>query len=404
MIKFGIIREGKNPPDKRVPLSPSQCKLFKQQYPQLKIKVQPSPIRAFTDAEYKEAGIILSENLSDCDILLGVKEVPLDMLIPGKTYLFFSHTYKKQPYNRKLLKTILDKKIRLIDYEMLKEGGGKRLLGFGRYAGIVGCYNAFRAWGELTGDYQLKPAYQCYDRREIEGELIKVKLPQKLRIALTGAGRVAAGAMEILSALRITQVFPKEYLNQEFSEPVFTQLDVRQYFKRKDSEEFTRQEFYQNPKGFVSNFMRYARITDLYITGHFWSNQSPYIFTREDARARDFNIKLISDISCDIDGPIASTIRPSTIEEPFYGYDPQSEKEVSLRAPGSIGVSAVDNLPCELPRDASEDFGNELIKNVIPQFFNGDGYKILERASETNLEGQLTPAFSYLEDYVQGKE
>lgn len=401
MLKFGIIREGKTPPDKRVPLSPTQCHTLLSLYPDMDIKVQPSPIRTFTDEEYQEMGIRVQEDLSDCDVLLGVKEVPIDMLIPEKTYLFFSHTYKKQPYNRELLKAILAKRIRLIDYEMLKETGGKRLLGFGRYAGIVGAYNAFRAWGVMTGDYDLKPAHECKDRREMEGQLIKVQLPTHAKIAITGAGRVAGGVMEVLSALRITQVFPEEYVIDEFPEPVYTQLDVSHYFERVDGKEFRRQDFYTNPEGYRSCFMNYARHTDIYIPSHFWSNKSPYIFTREDAKSPDLRIKLISDISCDINGPIASTLRASTIEDPFYGYDPITETEVEFGKMNSIGVSAVDNLPCELPRDASEDFGNELIKNVIPHFFNGDKEDILSRASETTMDGQLTPQFAYLSDYVK---
>ncbi len=403
MLKFGIIREGKTPPDKRVPLTPRQCKVLLNTYEDLEILVQPSDIRAYSNKEYEQVGITLAEDLSNCDVLLGVKEVPIDMLIPNKTYLFFSHTYKKQPYNRALLQAILDRKICLIDYEMLKEPQGKRLLGFGRYAGIVGAYNAFRAWGEMTGDYELKPAHECEDRREMEGELIKVRLPRQTKIALTGSGRVAGGAMEILSALRITQVFPQEYINQEFNEPVFTQLDVHEYFERLDGKDFTRYDFYRDSSGYQSRFMTYARLTDIYIPCHFWSEKSPYIFSREDAKRADFRIKLVSDISCDINGPVASTLRPSTIADPFYGYDPATENEVEFGSHNSIGVSAVDNLPCELPRDASEDFGNELIKNVIPHFFNGDKAGILDKASETTLQGELSPHFSYLSDYLSGK-
>ncbi|MEQ9262593.1 MAG: NAD(P)-dependent oxidoreductase [Owenweeksia sp.] len=402
MLRIGIIREGKTPPDHRVPLTPQQCKLLKEVYSELDIVVQSSDVRAFKDEEYEAQGVEVRKDMGHCDVLMGVKEVPLEMLIPDKTYLFFSHTYKKQAYNRNLLQTILDKKIRLIDYEMLKEPTGKRLLGFGRYAGIVGAYNAMRAWGEMTGDYHLKPAHECEDRREMERELIKVKLPPTAKVLITGAGRVAGGAMEVLSALRFTHVFPKEYINQEFKEPVFTQLNEQQYYERVDGKDFTRQDFYKDPSGFRSRFMHYARNTDIYIPCHFWSNKSPYVFSREDARSPDFGVKLVSDISCDIDGPVASTLRPSTIEDPFYGYDPRTEKEVPFGTLGSIGVSAVDNLPCELPKDASEDFGNELIKNVIPHFFNGDNQGVLEAASETNQEGQLTPAFSYLEDYVRG--
>ena len=401
-FKIGIIREGKNPPDKRVPLSPQQCAHLLNEYSDLEIFVQPSPIRAYPDKEYLDLGITMQEDLSNCDVLMGVKEVPIEMLIPNKTYLFFSHTYKMQPYNRDLLSAILDKKIRLIDYEMLKEQGGKRLLGFGRYAGIVGAYNAFRLWGELTGDYMLKPAHKCRDRREMEAELIRIKLPADTKVVLTGAGRVAAGAMEILSAMRMTHVFPNEFLNETYEEPVFTQLDVRHYFEKENGEEFSRKEFYTNPEGYRSAFSKFAKEAQIYIPCHFWSEKSPFVFSREDAKAEDFNLRLVSDISCDIDGPIASTLRPSTIADPFYAYDPNSESEVKVGDEGSIAVSAVDNLPCELPRDASEDFGNELIKNVIPHFFNNDKEGVLDRATETTNEGALNSHFAYLQDYVDG--
>lgn len=401
-MKIGIIREGKIPVDERVPLTPRQCAYLLKSYPDLQIRVQSSEIRAFTDQEYEAEGVEVVSDVKDCDILMGVKEVPLNELVPDKTYMFFSHTYKQQPYNRKLLQEILNRRIKLIDYEVLKDTHGTRLLGFGRYAGIVGAYNAFRAWGELTGDYKLKPAHQCHDRREMEAELVKVVLPEQVRIALTGSGRVAGGVLEILSALRITKVFPKEYINLEFHEPIYTQLDVNHYFRRVDGRHFERHEFYRDPVGYESAFMKYARVTDIFIPAHFWSDRSPYIFTREDARNPGFKIKLVSDISCDIDGPVASTLRPSTIENPFYGYDPSQEAEVPFGTEGSIGVSAVDNLPCELPRDASEDFGNELIKNVFPQFFNGDADGILERATQTTSEGKLAPLFAYLEDYVKG--
>lgn len=400
-MKIGIIREGKNPPDKRVPLSPHQCKQLLSQYPNLEIAVQPSPIRCFNDSEYQDLGIKLREDLSDCEVLLGVKEVPIDMLIENKTYLFFSHTYKKQEYNRDLLRAILQKKIRLIDYEMLKDPGGKRLLGFGRYAGIVGAYNGFRAYGKMSGNYDLKPAYECRDRRELEQELVKVVLPENYRIALTGAGKVAGGAMEILSALKITFVYPDEFIREDFNkEAVYAQLNVQDYFERQDGAEFKRLDFYRDNSGYQSRFLAFAEHADMYIACHYWAEGSPFIFSREEARSPKFNIKLVADISCDIDGPVASTLRPSTIADPFYGYDPQNEKEVPFGTAGSIGVSAVDNLPGELPRDASEDFGNELIKNIIPQFFNEDENDILAKASETTLDGELSAGFSYLDDYV----
>ncbi len=402
-MKIGIIREGKNPPDKRVALSPKQCVVVTQLFPEIDLVIQPSPIRAFVDSEYESQGLSLQEDLSDCDVLIGVKEVPLDMLIPHKTYLFFSHTYKMQPYNSKLLSSLLDKNIRLIDYEMLTRPNGKRVIGFGRYAGIVGAYNAFRAWGEQSGDYTLKAAHACFDRKEMEQELTKVKLANNIKIALTGDGRVAHGSMEILQALKMRKVSAADYLSSDFDEPVYSQLLVDDYFKKTDGSSFKRSEFYNDASGFESNFGPFAQQTDLFIASHFWSEKSPFLFTRDDAKSSNFKIRLISDISCDIDGPVASTLRPSTIAQPFYGYDTVNEAEVPFGTQGSIGVSAVDNLPCELPKDASEDFGNEMIKNVLPHFFNGDKDEVLARATETTLAGELTAKYAYLADYANGR-
>jgi saccharopine dehydrogenase (NAD+, L-lysine-forming) len=400
-MKIGIIKEGKIPSDRRVPLSPKHCEILLERYPQLQIAIQPSTIRAFKDHEYQALNIPLQEDLSDCDLLVGVKEVPIDMLIPNMRYMFFSHTYKKQEYNRALLKAIIAKKVSLIDYEMLKDPGGKRLLGFGRYAGIVGCYNGFRAYGKLSGEFNLKAAHDCHDRLELESELVKVVLPKDFRIALTGAGRVAGGAMEILSALKITQVYPDEFIREDFNqEAVFTQLNVQDYFRRIDGKDFHRKDFYQDSEGYESNFLTFAAHADMYIACHYWSEKSPFLYDREMARSPDFKIKLVADISCDIDGPVASTIRPSTISDPFYAYSPISEKEVAFASEESVAVSAVDNLPGELPRDASEDFGNELLKNVIPHFFNGDELEVLDRATETTLQGRLNSHYSYLEDYI----
>lgn len=402
-LKIGVIREGKVPPDKRVPLSPKQCKHIIDTYPEIDLVVQPSPIRKFQDSEFSDLGITLQEDLSDRDILIGVKEVPIDMLIPEKTYFFFSHTFKFQPYNAKLLRAILDKKIRLIDYEVIKGTNGKRLIGFGRYAGVVGCYNGFRTFGLKHGLYDLKPAHQCEDRVEMEGELSKVKLPSNTRVVLTGFGRVGHGAREIMSLLPIKEVTPEAYLNGTFDEPVFTHLGTGDYNKRKSDGGFDKSEFYADPSGYKSVFPEYAQSTDMYIACHYYGEGSPFIFTREDTKHPNWKTMVVADISCDIDGPVASTIRPSTIANPIYGYDPTTESEVDFKAEGAIAVMAVDNLPCELPKDASEDFGAEFIKHVLPNLLNGDPDRILANASETNLEGELTPEFAYLQDYADGK-
>jgi alanine dehydrogenase len=401
-IKLGIIREGKVPPDFRVPLTPKQCKTIETIYPNVKVQVQRSPIRTFKDSEYAEQGIELVDSLQDCDIIFGVKEVQIADLIPNKTFVFFSHTIKKQPYNRALLQAILDKKIRLIDYEVVKDKNNKRIIGFGRYAGIVGCYNAFLTYGLKSGTFELKPAHLCQDRKEVEEELKKVILPNNFRVVLTGFGRVGHGAREILELLPIKEVTPEEYLSKEFDEPVYTQLEVEDYYGRLDGSEFVKREFYSNPEQFKSTFDRYVPLSNMYIPCHYWSSKSPVILPNEVLKSNLCKLKVIADVSCDVDGPIASTIRASKIGDSIYGYNPDTQAEVDFRDENAIAVMAVDNLPCELPKDASEDFGNELLKNVLPALFGEDPDRIIERASETNLNGELMPDFKYLEDYANG--
>ena len=401
-MKFGIIRERKNPPDHRVVLSPSVCQNVLNNFPEAEIVVESSPIRVFTEAEYRETGIPVSESMQDCDVLLGVKEVPIDALIPNKKYFFFSHTIKKQPYNRDLLRAILEKNIELYDHEVITNSKGIRLVAFGRYAGIVGAYNGIRAYGLKYKLFQLPKAEDLTDQQALIAELRKIKLPN-IKILLTGRGRVGNGAREMLDAMDIKKVTVADYLNTTFNEPVYCQIDASEYNKRKDGVRGNKADFFANPEEYRSNFYRFAQVTDFYIAGHFYGDGAPYLYTREDAKQPDFKIKVVADISCDIDGPVASTIRPSTIEDPVYGYDAQAEGETDFLNPDAIAVMAVDNLPAELPRDASNGFGEAFSKYVIPAFFNGDADGILERARMTQ-NGKLTEHFAYLQDYVDGRE
>lgn len=403
-LTIGIIREGKVPPDKRVPLTPKQCRSLLDMYKDLKIIVQPSPIRAYKDEEYRAEGIGLNEDLSSCDLIIGVKEVNIEDLIPNKKFMFFSHTIKKQPYNRELLRAIIDKKIELIDYEVLKNLKGKRIIGFGRYAGIVGCYNGFLTFGLKHKLYELKPAHLCKNRLEVEEELKKVALPDHTKIVLTGFGRVGHGAREIIESIGIKEVSPEEFLEKQFNEPVFTHLDVEDYFERKDGKEFSKQEFYSQPELYRSCFKKFAEQADMYIPCHYWNSKADFIITREDFKDPKVKLSVVADISCDIDGPVACTIRPSKIGDAIYGYDPVTESEKDFTKDGVIAVMAVDNLPCELPLDASEDFGEELMKEVIPALMSGDPDGIIDRGTETTNEGALNKHFTYLQAYLEGKE
>ena len=318
--------------------------------------------------------------------------------------MFFSHTYKKQPYNRDLLNAILERKIQLIDYEVLKNKNGRRIIGFGRYAGIVGCYNGFLTYGLKHQLYSLKAANKCANRKEVEEELKKVVLPKDTKIVLTGFGRVGHGAREILDLLPIKEVSPKEFLEDDFDQAVFTQLEVGDYYARKDGSQFVKQEFYNNAELFDSTFSRYLSVANMYIPCHYWSSKAAFIITRGDLKAENVKLSVVADISCDIDGPVASTLRPSKIADPIYGYNPSTESEDDFMKEGNIAVMAVDNLPCELPLDASEDFGGELMKEVFPALFLEDTDGIIARGSETTLEGELSEYFSFLDKYIRGEE
>ena len=400
-LAIGLIREGKVPPDKRVPLTPSQCKELMEKFPGIKIYVQPSVKRCFPDEEYTAAGVTVGEYMEECNVLMGIKEVPKQELIAGKTYFFFSHTIKKQPYNRNLLRKLLELGITMVDYEVLTDARNNRIIAFGRYAGIVGCYNAFRGYGEKFGKYKLKPAHLCFDRKEMEAELKKIALPSNYKIAVTGSGRVGGGCAEILDAAGIRRVEPVDFLEKKFNEPVYTILHVSDYYRSADGTDFNKEKFYRDPASFRPAFKKWAMVADMYIPCHFWDSRAPHILGKEDYLDSKFKIKIIADVSCDIGEPIASTLRPSTIADPFYGYDPRTGTEADFYSPETVGVMAVDNLPCELPRDASRDFGRVLIDEIIPLLVGSDPDKIIERATICK-GGKLTPKFEYLKDYVDG--
>lgn len=400
-MKIGIIRESKTPSDNRVPLTPQQCRELNAKYPQVDIAVQPSHKRCFSNAEYTSEGIPLKEDLSDRDVLLGIKEVKTDVLIPGKTYLFFSHTAKMQPYNKGLLQEIIRKKVTLIDYEYLKDEKGIRIIGFGRWAGLVGAYNGIRAYCHKHGIKPPKPAYMCKSFEELIQEACSVKLPP-VKMIITGNGRVAKGAVELLQTMGTGEVNVQEYLNScSFEKPVFLQADVDEYNRHKKGKPFNMQHFFGHPEEYSSNFSRFLPKTDMLIMAAYWDSHAPKLFTREEMCSDDFAIRVISDITCDIDGAIPSTIRASTIEEPFYDYDPLTKKEEkafsNLR---HISVSAVDNLPNELPREASTDFGRHLINSVLPALINNDQSDIIANATISS-NGELTKPYSYLQGWVE---
>lgn len=399
-MKIGILRETKIPADSRVPFSPAQCRQVEDEYPGIRIFVQPSPTRCFSDKEYTDEGIELTENLDQCDVLLGVKEVKTQYLIQGKTYFIFSHTIKKQPYNKGLLQSILQKKIRLVDYEMLTDGKGVRIIGFGRWAGLAGTYTGLRAWYLRQGKHALIPAQDCNGLEDMM-QKASANNPGDVKIALTGDGRVAGGAEEMLNAFGVRKVTTEEYLQRDqFVGPVYTQLDPSKYNLHKSGIDFNLQHFFNFPQEYTSNFSRFIPKTDLLIMAAYWDPNAPVLFTVQDMRKSDFRIRVIADITCDIMGSVPSSLRTTTFSEPYYDYNRNSEKEEgSFSDPQNVTMMTIDNLPCGLPKEASIDFGHHIVKNIIPLLLGEDNENIIERATIAR-EGRLTDRYSYLREWV----
>ncbi|HTG65645.1 MAG TPA: NAD(P)-dependent oxidoreductase [Flavobacterium sp.] len=400
-MKFGILKERKNQPDRRVVFSPDALVKLQKLYPEVSVKVESSDIRVFNDAEYQNLGIEVVDDISDCDVLFGVKEVPVENLIPDKSYFFFSHTIKKQAHNRTLLQALLAKNIDFYDHETIVNANNHRLIGFGYYAGMVGAYNSIRAFGIKFELFKLPKAETLSGKEDLIRYLKRIVLPP-IKFVVTGTGKVGSGVKEILDAIKVKSVTVDNYLTKNYTQPVYTQIDVLEYNKRKDGTVLGITDFFQNPQEYESNFERFTKVSDIVITAHFHANAAPEILSRAMLQSRDCKIKVVADISCDIKGPIACTLRSSTIEDPLYGYLPNEDKEVDVFHPAAIVVMAVDNLPCELPKDASEGFGAMFLEHVIPAFFNGDKDGIIQRAKITE-KGKLTPRFSYLQDFVDSE-
>lgn len=401
-ISIGIAKEGKIPPDNRVPLTPWEVIEAQNIFPSFEILCQSSEVRCFPDEAYAKLNIPVVEHLDDCDIILGIKEFPVEDLIPGKTYFFFSHTIKKQAYNRKLLQTILEKKIRLIEYECLTDSQGKRVIAFGRFAGIVGAYNGLFAYGKKYKLFEIKRAIECSTYVELKNEYRKIQLPP-VKIILTGHGSVGHGAREVLENIGIKEVTVNDFLNLELKDPVFAQLHSRDYYRRFDDGDFDREEFHRSPHFYKSDFHRFTRKADILINGTFWNKGADRFFSIADMLREDFRIRVIADISCDLNGPIPSTIRSSSIDVPFYDFDPvECCEKPAFSDDRNITVMAIDNLPNELPREASNSFGRVLIERIFPNLVYGDEDEMIDRATIT-WNGKLAPRYKYLQDFVDGR-
>ena len=394
---IALLRERKNPPDNRVALTPIQCIALKNRYPNIEIIVENSNTRCFSDEAYEEVGIETCPDVSRANIMLGIKEIPKEYLIPQKKYMFFSHTIKKQPYNQLMLKDIISKNIELIDYEALKWETGQRVLGFGRYAGIVGAYNGFLTFGKKTGLFDLKPAWQSLDFAEILSNALALKLPP-IKIALTGGGRVAQGALDFMRSMRIKEVTPQQYLTIHYNQPVFVHLNSPDLYCHPEKTNWDTKYFYTHHNEYQSSFEPFTRATDILMNGIFWTEDLPHLFSKGETAKDSFKIKVIADISCDENGSVPITYKSTTIQDPFIGWDILLQEPCMPFTANSIDVMAVGNLPNELPKDASEEFGEMMLQHVLPALIS-EGSTLIENATIAK-NGKLGVNFQYLSDFI----
>jgi alanine dehydrogenase len=400
MKTIGLLREGKVPADNRVALTPAQCKWIQKNVPEVRVLVQSSPDRCYSDKEYRSAGVEVREELGECDILLGIKEVPVNDLLSDKTFLFFSHTKKKQLYNQGMFRAILERQITLIDYECLEHDDGQRILGFGFFAGVVGAHNGVMAYGLRTGRYRLERVYRQQSFRELIHTYFGLRLPE-IKVVVTGSGRVAHGALEVMNLLEIVEVEPDEFLERSFQYPVFAQLKGGSLYMNARTGEYHRDEFHSRPQDYRCKFLPFAATADILINGVYWDRNMPRLFEWHDLAADDFRIQTIADITDDREGSVPCNLGDSAMEDPIYGVDRKSRLRTPPYLPGSVDVMAVGNLPNELPRDASRYFGEQLIKHVLNDLLKG-GSKIIDRATMVR-GGALTEPFRYLEGYARGE-
>lgn len=405
-MKIGIIREEKIPHEDRAPFTPRQCQQLMSDSDAFQISIQPYDHRCYTDDEYLSVGVDVTEDISDKDVLFGVKEVPVERLITGKTYCIFSHTIKKQLHNRKLLQEILHKDITLIDYEMMTDDSGRRLVAFGTYAGVCGAHNSIWAYGQRTGQFTLPRLNEFDHYEEVKSIYKNIHFPE-MKVVITGTGRVGHGAADVLRDMQILEVTPEDFLTKRFEDlAVFTILSSRHYLLPLDNAKtFDSTHFRAHPEAYRSNFKQYLEVADIFINGIYWDTKAPRFFELQDISSPDFKVSVIGDITCDIapEASIPTTIRPSSIDAPVYGISRKTLTECVPFSPDSVDIMAVDNVANELSRDASHFFGEQLIQNILPEFLHMETSDILKRATIAR-NGSLTPAFEYLSDYVDGVE
>lgn len=397
MLYIGLIREGKVPADNRVALTPAQCKWIHKNRADIRIIVQTSSNRCFSDAEYQRAGIEVKEDLSECNFLFGIKEVPVNMLMADKTYLFFSHTKKLQPYNKKMLRAIVQKNITLIDYECLEHSDGTRIIGFGFFAGVVGAHNGMMAFGKRTGNFELQRVNSSKNLQYLIHTYFGLHLPA-IKIAVTGSGRVAHGILEIMNLMGIHEVEPEDYISRNFEYPVYVHLKGSNLYRHRETGKYSRMDFHQNPRQYSCLFSNYLPFTDIIMNGVYWDADIPRLFEIDDMKSPSFKVQTIADITDDAHGSIPANLGDATIEDPVYGVDKNSFEKTAPYLKSSVDIMAVGNLPNELPKDASRYFGEQLIKYIMLPLIEGNS-EIIDKATIVK-NGKITKPYDYMSDFA----
>jgi len=432
----GIRREDKNEWERRVPITPEHVKELRDKH-DLHFIVQPSPVRVFPDNEYVEAGALVSEDLSGCNAIFAVKEIPIKLLLPQKTYMFFSHVIKGQPYNMPMLKKLMELGCTLIDYEKVEDAKGRRLIFFGRHAGIAGAIESFHALGrrlELEGIKSpfsdIRHAYDYSDMKEITDSLKTVGsristegLPREIApvaIGIAGYGHVGGGASEIIDLLPNEEIKPSQLRELAASKDMRNDIIYKVVFKEEDlvtpvskDADFILQEYYDHPEKYEGVFEQYLPHLTLLLNTIYWTNRYPRLVTKAALKKLyeqndKPTLRVIGDISCDIEGAIEATAHSTNPGTPCFVYNPL-EGKVSEGIEGKgVAIMAVDNLPCEIPAESSRNFSN-VLKSFAPAIARADystSFEELELPPEIRKavilhKGKLTPDFKYLEKNVK---
>lgn len=427
---IGIRREDKNRWERRTPLIPQHIRELRENH-SIDFIVQPSEIRIFSEKDYYKAGAIIQEDLSPCPVILGIKEIPKDFFEYGKTYIFFAHVIKGQPHNMPMLKRLLELNCQLIDYERITDERGRRILFFGRYAGLAGIVDSLWALGKRlewegipTPFTQLRPTHSYQNLQKIREEFLKLSRRIKEEglnssllpfiCGITGYGNVSKGVQELLDILPVKGIAP----NDIGSLPKDPHTIYKVVFKEEDmvepihNHQFELQDYYNNPERYRSKFQKYIPYLTLLINGIYWDSRYPRLLTKSYLRelyskSKLPRLRVIGDISCDIEGAIECTLHPTSPDNPVFVYDPFTQEAIDgYKGRGPV-VMAIDNLPCELPLESSIYFSG-VLKPFIPEIARANFSVSFERCRLPEeikrgvivYKGELTPEYKYIERYL----